>query len=209
MLVRYLQDLIGSDRDIATEKLNSRRLLLARDGQSYSFHDTLIKADSELHIWYRHHTESVYCVGGEGELEDVRTGAVHPVYDGMFYCLDDHEPHILRARTDLRLICVFTPALAGPEIHDPDGAFPLLTDEIEVTTLAGEPLGMAATNDAVVATPGAVVRPRRARPRKKARSASRATNGSASAEGAAMVTDQPRAARAQAVQETRRPPKAP
>lgn len=167
LIIRYLHHLFGTERDVATERLNSRRLLLSRDGQSYSFHDTLIKAGTELRMWYKHHVESVYCVGGEGELEDSATGALHPIYDGMFYCLDDHDQHILRAKTDLRLVCVFTPALVGPELHDADGAFPVLTDEFEVTTLGGEPLAPVATDDSAVVIPGAVVRPRRARRRKK------------------------------------------
>lgn len=128
MIVRRLRDLIGTDRDVLTERFNSRRFLLAGDGQSYSFHDTVIRAGLELELWYKNHVESVYCVSGDGEIVDVATGDAHPLNDGTFYCLDDHDKHILRANTDLRLICVFTPALVGPEVHDEDGAFPLLSD---------------------------------------------------------------------------------
>jgi L-ectoine synthase len=38
--------------------------------------------------------------------------------------LDHHEAHILRATTDLRIICVFTPALTGQEKHDASGSYP-------------------------------------------------------------------------------------
>jgi len=41
------------------------------------------------------------------------------------YVLDRHDAHIIRARTDLRLLCVFTPALAGSETHDKDGSYTL------------------------------------------------------------------------------------
>jgi L-ectoine synthase len=42
--------------------------------------------------------------------------------------LDGHERHELHAETDLRMVCVFTPALTGQEVHDEDGAYPLLTE---------------------------------------------------------------------------------
>lgn len=133
VIVRRLQDIIGTGCDIVAPGFNSRRLLLARDGQGYSLHDTVIKAGAELPLWYKHHVESVYCVGGEGELENLHTGEVHPISDGTFYCLDNHDRHMLRAKTQLRMICVFTPALVGPETHDQEGAFPLLVDEGQVT----------------------------------------------------------------------------
>lgn len=133
MRVSRLRDLIGTDRDVGRETFRSRRFLLAGDGQGYSFHDTTIDAGTELHMWYKNHVESVYCVSGQGELEDVTTGEIHTVEDGMFYCLDDNDRHILRAIKDMRLICVFTPALVGPELHDDDGSFPLLTDQATLT----------------------------------------------------------------------------
>jgi L-ectoine synthase len=34
------------------------------------------------------------------------------------YSLDGNERHYLRAKTDLRLVCVFSPALIGSEKHD-------------------------------------------------------------------------------------------
>jgi hypothetical protein len=87
--------------------------------------------------------ESVYCVAGEGEIENCETGEVHPISDGTLYWLDGHEKHILRAKTELRLVCVFTPALVGREIHDEEGAFPLLTEGADTTPslplAAGEP----------------------------------------------------------------------
>jgi L-ectoine synthase len=126
MKIVRLRDLVGTDRDIGRETFRSRRFLLASDGQGYSFHETRIRAGTELHMWYKNHVETVYCIAGDGELEDLATGEIHTVHDGMLYCLNDHDRHVLRATTDLRLICVFTPALLGPELHDEDGSFALL-----------------------------------------------------------------------------------
>lgn len=131
MIVRQLQDLTGTDRDVHAPTFVSRRMLLAKDRQSFSMHDTVLHAGMETKMWYKNHVEAVYCVGGEGELEDHQTGEVFPVKDGTFYCLDKHDRHTLRAKTDLRMICVFTPPLVGPETHDADGVYPLLGNEPE------------------------------------------------------------------------------
>lgn len=136
MIVRQLQDLIGTDRDIHAETFDSRRFLLACDGQRFSMHDTLIRAGTATYMWYKNHIEAVYCIGGKGELENVQTGEVFPIRQGTFYCLNEHDKHTLRAKTDLRMICVFTPPLVGPETHDKDGTYPLLTDEREAATTA-------------------------------------------------------------------------
>ena len=34
------------------------------------------------------------------------------------YALDAHDRHVMRVESDLRLVCVFDPALAGGEVHD-------------------------------------------------------------------------------------------
>ena len=41
------------------------------------------------------------------------------------YCLDRHDRHRVVAYNDVRLICVFTPALEGTETHDETGAYRL------------------------------------------------------------------------------------
>lgn len=128
MIVRTKSELTGTDRVTHTDNWSSHRFLLARDGQNFSFHDTTLHAGTETKMWYRYHVEAVYCVGGTGELEDLETGEVHQIADGTMYCLDGHERHILRAHTDLRMICVFDPPVTGQETHDEDGAYPLLTE---------------------------------------------------------------------------------
>ena len=128
MIVRSLDEMIGSERDVEAPTFRSRRLLLARDRLPFSFHDTWLYAGSETSMWYRHHLEVVYCIEGEGRLEDLESGEVYEIRPGVMYALDGHERHVLRAQTDLRMVCVFTPPLTGHEVHDDDGVYPLLTD---------------------------------------------------------------------------------
>ncbi len=127
MIVKQLQDIIGTDADVDTPTWNSRRLLLARDGMGYSVHDTIIKEGTETHIHYRHHLEAVYLIEGEGEAETVADGKVYPLKTGTIYALNEHDDHYLRANkgTHMRMVCVFSPPLTGEEVHDESGVYPL------------------------------------------------------------------------------------
>lgn len=124
MLVTRLTEIKGTARDVGAPTFQSRRLLLAADGMGFSFHDTILHAGSETTMWYRHHLEAVYCIDGEGELEETDSGVVHRILPGTLYALDQHDRHKLRALTDLRMICVFNPALTGGEVHHSDGSYP-------------------------------------------------------------------------------------
>jgi L-ectoine synthase len=128
MIVRSLDDIQGTDRDVDTPNWVSKRLLLAKDGTAFSLHDTVIRAGTETYMWYAHHVEAVYCVGGEGEVETVNDGKVYKIADGAMYTLDQNEKHILRARTEMRMVCVFTPPLTGREVHDENGIYPLVKE---------------------------------------------------------------------------------
>lgn len=128
MIVRRLSDL-ASDREVATPNWTSRRLLLRSDGMGFSLHDTVIRAGTRNHMHYKHHLEAVYCLEGAGTLEDLRTGEQIPIGPGTLYALDQHDEHVLTARSDMRFLCVFNPALVGPEVHAADRAYPLLADD--------------------------------------------------------------------------------
>lgn len=129
MIVRTLAEIKGTDRDVQAKTWNSQRLLLARDGQRFSLHETVLYAGTETAMWYANHVEAVYCVGGEGELFNDETGEVHPLRNGSMYLLDGHEHHRVRAVTDLRMVCVFDPPVTGGEVHDESGAYPLIREE--------------------------------------------------------------------------------
>ena len=116
MIVRTLKEIIGSDRDVDWGNGRSRRFLLHSDGLGFAVCDTLVRAGSESLLEYKNHLEACYCIEGHGELED-ETGRRWQLTPGVLYALDRHEKHLLRARTDVRLVCVFNPALKGSERH--------------------------------------------------------------------------------------------
>lgn len=129
MLVRQLEDIAGTDADVHHNTWNSRRLLLRRDGMGFSMHDTVIKAGTETVMWYKNHLEAVYCISGEGELLDRETGERHAIKPGTIYALDKNDRHTLYAHAELRFVCVFNPPLTGREVHDADGAYPLVDED--------------------------------------------------------------------------------
>ncbi len=125
MIVRHLEEIINSDRDVRAESGNweSRRLILNNDAVGFSLHDTIIHAGTETLLWYKHHIEAVYCIEGEGEVENTENGEVHAIKAGSVYLLNGNERHWLRARTTMRMVCVFNPPVTGKETHDAEGAY--------------------------------------------------------------------------------------
>lgn len=128
MKVVKLEDIIGTNQEVKGENWTSRRLLLAKDGMGYSVHDTIIKAGTETHIWYQNHLEAVYCIEGEGEVVTLKDNKVHPISANSIYALDENDEHLLRAKTEMRMVCVFNPPITGREIHDENGVYPLVEE---------------------------------------------------------------------------------
>lgn len=134
MIVRSLADIEDTERDVGAQTWRSRRLVLAREKVGFSLHDTVIQGGTETSMWYAHHVEAVYCIEGEGEVVNDENGEAYDVSPGTVYLLDGHEHHTVRARTDLRLVCVFNPPVTGREVHDENGVYPLLRDADDDST---------------------------------------------------------------------------
>jgi L-ectoine synthase len=128
MLVRKIGDILGSEREVHAPNRNwvSRRMLLKDDRMGFSLHETIISSGTETLIWNKNHLEAVYCIDGEGEDEIISEGKLYPISPGTMYALVKNDRHYLRAFSDMRLICVFNPALVGSEVHQEDGSYPLL-----------------------------------------------------------------------------------
>ncbi|WP_062988099.1 ectoine synthase [Nocardia anaemiae] len=129
MIVRSLEEITGTEREVKGPRWNSRRLVLAKEKVGFSLHDTVVDAGAEIKMWYADHIEAVYVIEGRGELVDDETGERHCLEPGVMYLVDAHQHHTLRAHTRFRAVCVFNPPLTGREVHDENGAFPLLTEE--------------------------------------------------------------------------------
>jgi L-ectoine synthase len=123
VIVRTLEEIAGSERDVVGDGWRSRRLLLREDGMGFSLSETTVEAGAELHLGYKQHLEACYCTEGEGEVEDLATRTRHRIVPGTVYALDQHDRHVLRVRSSLRLVCVFNPPLSGRETHDAEGSY--------------------------------------------------------------------------------------
>ncbi len=131
MIVRSISQIADTDRTVKADNWESRRLILAGDGVGFSLHDTVLYAGTTTDMWYANHVEAVYCVGGEGELFDKESGEKYEIRPGTMYLLNGNERHQLTCHTDLNMVCVFNPPLAGPETHDENGTYPLLAASVE------------------------------------------------------------------------------
>jgi L-ectoine synthase len=96
----------------------SRRFLLESDGMGYTVTDTIINAGTTSRLEYKNHLEACYCIEGSGAVVEM-DGTRHEIVPGTLYALDRHDMHDLIANPegDMRLVCMFTPALTGDEAH--------------------------------------------------------------------------------------------
>ena len=101
-------------------------MLLKNDNMGFSFHITTIFKGADFRMHYQNHLESVYCMSGSGEVENMDDGKIYPIAEGTLYILDKHDKHILRAFTNMKMACVFNPPLSGKEVHNAEGAYELV-----------------------------------------------------------------------------------
>lgn len=132
MIVRDLKSAQEQGRKIVDPKGNwdSTRLLLKDDNMGFSFHITTIYKDADFQMHYQNHLESVYCISGRGEVENLADGKIYPIEPGSIYILDKNDKHILRAFEQMSMACVFNPPLTGREVHNAQGAYELDAETI-------------------------------------------------------------------------------
>jgi L-ectoine synthase len=123
VIIRSLEDVSRTERDVAGEGWRSRRILRRDDGMNFSLHWTEVAAGTEMELTYAQHLEANLCIEGEGEVVDLASNQVHELRPGVMYALDKHDHHLVRATTALKLVCVFWPALGGDERHDAHGGY--------------------------------------------------------------------------------------
>ena len=127
MIVRSLAQLKESGRYAEKPGVwSSSRYLLREDAVGFTVTQTTVAAGGGQIMQYKNHIEANLVIEGFGTVTDLTSGDIHELAPGTMYTLDRHDPHRLDARTDMRIVCVFTPALVGRETHDEDGSYPVL-----------------------------------------------------------------------------------
>jgi L-ectoine synthase len=108
MIVRTLDEITDTDRDVKTPNWRSKRIVLAGDGIGFSVHETVLQPGTVNDFWYNDKT--------------------YPLGPGSIYVLNGNERHQLRPRTLMRTVCVFNPPVTGREVHDENGVYPLIRE---------------------------------------------------------------------------------
>ena len=126
MIISRKSDLQNTHRDAAGPGWTSLRLLVKSDGMGFSMTETHILPGAVLTLEYKHHIEACYCLSGAGTVTELQSGAEHHIEAGVLYAPNAHDRHEVRVTSPeaMRLICVFSPALEGTEVHGPDGSYP-------------------------------------------------------------------------------------
>jgi L-ectoine synthase len=123
MIIKTTDGIRGTKGEVKTEAWASYRLLHAEDGMGVTLTDAVLEPGLHRPWWYKNHLEAVYCLEGEGTLEDLTTGEIHVIKPGTLYALNKHERHRLNVTSRMRVVCTFVPPLVGGELHDADGSY--------------------------------------------------------------------------------------
>ena len=122
MIVKTLEDVVGTKGEAHGDKWHSLRLLQNADGMGVTLTDSILEAGFEMISWQKNHLEACYCLEGRGTIEELENGTVHEIRAGTLYAMNNHDRHRLRARTRMRVICTFFPTLSDDETHEAGGA---------------------------------------------------------------------------------------
>ncbi len=122
MQIRRLDDITGTDHDVGGEGWRALRHFVRADGLGFSLSETTVEAGREMVLRYKHHEEACYVIEGTAEITERDTGVVHRIGPGDAYA-PGHDRHAIRVLEQLRLVCVFNPALTGDETHDAEGSY--------------------------------------------------------------------------------------
>jgi L-ectoine synthase len=122
MIVRTLEEITGTNQDARGDGWRARRHFVKADGLGFSLSETIVDGGREMQLWYKHHNEACFVIEGAAEISEVDTGTVHRIGPGDAYA-PQQDRHTIRVLEQLRLVCVFSPALTGAETHDADGSY--------------------------------------------------------------------------------------
>jgi len=122
VIVKSLGDVLGTKEEAHGDKWHSMRLLHAEDAMGVTLADGVLEAGFEMELWQKNHLEACYFIEGEGTVEELDSGTVHNIRPGTLYAMNNHDRHRIKITKRARVICTFSPALTGDEVHDEDGS---------------------------------------------------------------------------------------
>src|SRR5829696_6863394 len=75
MIVRTLDEILGTERDVGGPGWRSRRLILRADRMGCSVHDTVVAEGTEQHLHYKNHLRRTIASPGRGRSSRSRPDA--------------------------------------------------------------------------------------------------------------------------------------
>ncbi len=103
----------------------SHRYLTKADGLGFTVTKTIVKHGGKYTWNYVNHVEACLCIKGQAIVYD-SDGKQFWLKEGGMYAPNDNKPHSVEPLDgDCILVCVFSPALRGDEVHKEDGSYEL------------------------------------------------------------------------------------
>ena len=93
-------------------------MLTEADNVGFGVSDIHLQAGAETTLSHKNRRQANHIISGAGEVTDVSTGQTWELGPGMAYNVGPKDRHRVRARTDMHLLSVFSPMLAGDELQD-------------------------------------------------------------------------------------------
>jgi len=119
VVVRSVDEIIGSERDVFWGNGYSRRLLVRKDGFGFALCVTQANPDTSSPLQYRNHVESCYYVSGTGEY--VWEGGRHPIDTNggvsTVFVMNEHDSHHMIIKEASTCLSIFSPPIEGHESH--------------------------------------------------------------------------------------------
>ncbi len=125
MIIRNItqQKETGNVHEVAYGKMDTVRLLLAKDQAGVSVSDVTVTQPMDVVLQYKNHIEANIFLAGGGTVENLSTGELHEVHAGVTYVVFPDDRHRVKLSPGTRLICVFNPPLKGNENHNEEGGY--------------------------------------------------------------------------------------
>ena len=93
MIVRTVDEVAGTERDVRGDGWRATRLFVRDHGLGFSLSETTVDAGREMQLWYKHHQEACFVIEGEAEITERDTGAVHRIGPGSGVRAAARSPH--------------------------------------------------------------------------------------------------------------------
>ncbi len=119
-IIRSLEEINGTERDVAWGNGRSRRFLIQKDGMGFTLCNTTGNGNTNSYIQYRNHFESCYYLSGTGMYE--WDSGKHSIDTGekqsTVFIMNEHDRHYMRIKKESVCLSIFTPPIKGDERHN-------------------------------------------------------------------------------------------